>query len=104
MSLRAVIWCAVSTKEQTASEKDGLPSQEARGRELSDHNGWALVAVLRVPGHSRRYIDIHECARDMAVQGIDAFNQLLDLWAHTAFDVLIVRDGDRFARTQSLHA
>jgi DNA invertase Pin-like site-specific DNA recombinase len=104
MSLRAVIWCAVSTKAQTDDEKDSLPSQETKARELAEHNGWIVVAVLRVPGHSRRYVDIHECARDMALEGIDAFNQLLDLWEQKAFDVLIVRDGDRFARTQSLHA
>src|SRR5258708_22988693 len=72
--------------------------------QLVQHEGWDLVATLEVPGHSRRYIDIHECAKDMAIHGITAFNDLLRLWEKHAFDVLIVRDGNRFARTQSLHA
>ena len=102
--LRAVIWCAVSTKAQTEEDKDSLPSQERDARNLCERNGWTIVDVLRVPGHSRRYVDIYKCAADMRSQGIDAFDRLLELWDTQGFDVLIVRDGDRFARTQSLHA
>jgi DNA invertase Pin-like site-specific DNA recombinase len=102
--LRAVIWCAVSTKEQTAEDKHSLPQQEADGRALCELQGWQVIAVLTVPGHSRRYVDIHELAEHARAEGIDAFDRMLDLWQRCAFDVLICRDGDRFARTQSLHA
>lgn len=105
--MRAVIWCAVSSRAQTDSEEDpklSLPSQEADARALADAQGWTVVEVLRVPGHSRRYIDIHELAADMAGQGIHAFARLLALWDRRAFDVLVCRDGSRFARTQALHA
>lgn len=103
MTKRAIIWCAVSTKGQAADEKDSLPSQEADARAICERNGWQIVDTLRV-AHSRRYIDIHECAADMRAEGIDAFDKLLRHWEKADFDILIVRDGDRFARTQALHA
>ncbi len=104
MSLRAVIWCAVSSNPQAADDKESLPTQEAQARDLCTRNGWTIVEVLVVSGHSRRYIDIHEVAHAMSRQGITAFTRLIELWETRGFDVLIVRDGDRFARTQTLHA
>jgi DNA invertase Pin-like site-specific DNA recombinase len=104
LTTRAIIWAAVSTVLQAHEDKDSLPVQEAQARALCESNGWDIAAVLRVPGHSRHYIDVHECARDMNTQGIDAFSRLLDLWDNHAFDVLICRDGSRFARTQALHS
>jgi DNA invertase Pin-like site-specific DNA recombinase len=98
MSLRAVIWCAVSTLAQTADDKDSLPSQETAARELCKQNGWVIADVLIVPGHSRFYIDIHDCAHDMAAKGINAFYRLIELWEQEAFDVLVCRDFNRFAR------
>ena len=59
---------------------------------------------MSVPGHSRRYIDFHELASDAAQKGIDAFHQLTRHWEARDFDVMIVLDGNRFARTQALHA
>lgn len=103
-SLRAVVWCAVSTKAQTEEDKHSLPQQEADALALCEREGWRVAAVLTVPGHSRRYVDIHELADHARTDGIDAFDRILDLWRREAFDVLICRDGDRFARTQSLHA
>lgn len=105
MTKRALIWAAVSTKAQAVEdEKLSLPIQEADARTLAERQGWQVVDVLRVPGHSRFYVDIHECAADMLTEGIDAFDKLLKHWKARDFDVLIVRDGNRFARTQSLHA
>jgi DNA invertase Pin-like site-specific DNA recombinase len=102
--LRALIWCAVSTKAQTNEDRETIPIQRRDGLAWCDANHCEVIDILEVPGHSRRYIDIHDCARDMAAQGIDAFYKLIDYWNRRAFDVLVVRDGDRFARTQSLHA
>jgi len=99
---RAVIWCAVSTKPQATEDKDSLGSQEREARALCEREGWQIAAVLRVPGHSRNYIDIHRCAADMRKQGIDAFDRLLELWSSGGLDILICRDADRFARTQTL--
>jgi DNA invertase Pin-like site-specific DNA recombinase len=102
--LCAILWCAVSTAGQAADDKDSLPTQEADARSLCEREGWRIADVLRVPGHSRRYIDIHECARDMRLEGIDAFDKLIRHWEAGDFDVLLVRDASRFARTQALHA
>lgn len=102
--MKALIWCAVSSRAQNEPEKISLPQQEQDARDVCQKNDWQIVDVLRVPGHSRRYIDFHELARDASGQGIDAFHKLTSHWAARDFDVLIVRDGDRFARTQALHA
>lgn len=103
MTVRAIIWVAVSTAAQ-ADEKESLPEQERQAKAICDKNGWQIVETLRVPGHSRRYIDIHECAADMRQQGINAFDRLLYHWNAQDFDILVCRDASRFARTQSLHA
>lgn len=104
MTLRAVLWCAVSTQAQAEDAKVSLPQQEADARALCARHGWRIVDVLLVPGHSRHYLDIHECAADMQRAGIDAFLRLIEHWQRRDFDVLICRDSERFARTQSLHA
>lgn len=102
--VRCIIWCAVSSRAQNEPDKISLPQQEADACALAEGNGWEIVDVLRVPGHSRRYVDFHELASDAAKQGVDAFYQLQRHWEAQDFDVMIVRDGDRFARTQALHA
>ena len=101
---RCLIWCAVSSRAQNEPDKLSLPQQEADSRRVAAENGWNLVDVMRVPGHSRRYFDIHELAEDAAKDGIDAFYRLLQHWEDRDFDVIIVLDGNRFARTQALHA
>jgi hypothetical protein len=102
--LRAILWIAVSTSVQAQDDRMSLPQQEADARAKAEAEGWQVIDVLRVPGHSRRYVDIHEVARDMRSNGIDAFDMLLKHWTAKDFDVLVCRDGSRFARTQALHA
>lgn len=104
MPLRVLIWTAVSTRGQTAEDKHSLPIQEEDGRNFALAEGGTVVDVLRVPGHSRRYKDFAELAEQAARKGIPAFRQLEAHWRARDFDVLWVRAGDRFARTQSLHA
>jgi hypothetical protein len=102
--LRCIIWCAVSSQAQNEPEKISLPQQESDSCTVAKTNGWQIIDVLKVPGHSRRYIDFHRLASDAATKGIDAFNRLYQHWESQDFDIMIVRDGDRFARTQALHA
>jgi DNA invertase Pin-like site-specific DNA recombinase len=102
--LRALSWVAVSSGKQAKDDKISLPEQQRLNRAVADENGWEIIDELRVPGHSRRYIDIHTCAADMRAQGIDAFDKLLAHWDARDFDVLICYGSDRFARTQSLLA
>jgi len=59
-TLRSVIWCAVSSQAQNEPDKVSLPQQEEDGRKLALSQNWRVVDVMRVPGHSRRYIDFHK--------------------------------------------
>ncbi len=102
--LRALIWCAVSTKVQAEDDKASLPAQESEARQLAERERWRVVGVLKVPGHSRDYLDYNELAADARAKNIHAFDELRENWKAKGFDVLVVRDGDRFARTQALHA
>ncbi|MCA9895098.1 MAG: recombinase family protein [Anaerolineae bacterium] len=102
--MRAVLWLAVSTVAQAGDEKNSIPTQEKQARDYAIQNNWTIVDVLKVPGHSRNYVDIHECNRDMKAQGIYAFDRLFEHWNKRDFDVLVVRDGSRFARSQSIFA
>lgn len=104
MPLRCLLWLAVSTSEQADDDKMSLSQQEADARAIAEKEGLHIVDVLIVPGHSRRYVDIHRLAADAQRQGIDAFHRLLRHFEDRDFDVLVCRDSDRFARTQSLHA
>lgn len=104
MVIRALGWIAVSTKKQAEEDKDSLPNQERLFRAWCEENGADIVDILKVPGHSRDYIDIHDAASDMRAEHIDAFDKLISYWKTKSFDVLWCLDGDRFARTQTLHA
>lgn len=101
---RAVIWCAVSTKAQADDERESLPAQEAEARAICEANGWQVSDVLIVPGHSRRYNNLYKCADEMRAAGIDALDRLIAHWEKQDFDVLVCRDGNRFARKQGMHA
>lgn len=105
MSLKALIWCAVSTVAQAnEDEKYSLPAQESDAKALCQREGWQIVDVLRVPGHSRDYKSIDKLASDAAAKGIDAFYRLIEHLEKCDFDVLVCRDGNRFARRASLMA
>lgn len=101
--LRALLWVAVSTTAQASDDKASLPIQESDQRTICEREGWRIVDVLKVPGHSRHYIDIHKMASDARKEGIDAFDRLLSHFAACDFDILVCRDSERFARSQSLH-
>ncbi|MCC7451684.1 MAG: recombinase family protein [Anaerolineae bacterium] len=94
----------MSTKAQAKDDRDSLEAQERMARAYCEREGWEIVDVLTVPGHSRRYLDFDTLARDARERGIDAFDRLKHLLETHGFDVIVVRDGDRFARTQALHA
>src|SRR5258708_607430 len=102
--VRALLWCAVSSKKQAEEEKASLPEQEKQQRDWDHDNHGQIVELLIAPGHSRHYIDIHECAEDMAAQGVFALKKLLEYLTHhpLPFDVFICRDTSRFGRTATM--
>jgi hypothetical protein len=52
-AFRAAIFAAVSTASQAADDRDSLPEQIRRAREVCQREGWREVALLQVPGQSR---------------------------------------------------
>lgn len=102
--LRILIWTAVSTRVQSKEDRLSLPIQEQDGRRFAVAENGTVVDVLTVPGHTRRLLDWEELKRRARRKGIDAFAQLEDHWKVRDFDVLWVRGGDRFARSQAVHA
>lgn len=101
MTLRYVSWRAVSTREQAEDDKASLPAQDIQHRAFVEQQGGRLVADLVVPGHSRSYVDFYELAEDAAKAGIPAFKEFQRLCDARAFDVLLLRGGDRLAREQA---
>lgn len=103
MTLRAIIWCAVSTEPQAnEDEHNSMVTQEHDGRSWCTANSADIVDVLRVPGHSREYKELSKLAADARAKHIDAFDRLIDHLEACDFDVLWVRDTNRFARKPSL--
>ncbi|MDX2140313.1 MAG: recombinase zinc beta ribbon domain-containing protein [Chloroflexota bacterium] len=99
---RALSWAAVSSREQASADKFSVEDQIARNQKIADERGWTIIETLIVPGHSRHYSDIRQLADIARKKGIDAFARLLWHIEQRDFNVLIVRDADRFARKASL--
>jgi DNA invertase Pin-like site-specific DNA recombinase len=102
MTLRAVIWAAVSTPEQAEDEKESLPAQRRDLLRACEEHGWQVIDILEVPGFSRRYLDLDEFAEDAVRENIFAGRELRRHLKQRDFDVFVCRDGDRFGRSQSL--
>lgn len=103
MTTRCLIWAAVSTRRQTDEDKFSLPKQEQDARDFAAREGWDVVDVLRLPGHTRSaYTEFHKLAAAASKKGMDAFLKLEQHWEARDFDVLIIRDGDRLARAQGV--
>lgn len=101
--LRGIIWSAVSTTSQAdEEEKASMLNQEADLRAFFEKEGIEIVDVLRVPGHSRNYKSLDKLAEHARKEGIDAFDKLIQHLEAADFDVIGVRDANRFARRASL--
>jgi len=97
--LRVALFCSVSTPQQATVDKDSLPSQERDGRTWAESVDGEIVAVYRVPGHSRKYILFEGAARDVPV-----YAELRADCEGKLFDVLWCRGRDRLGRTDCLIA
>lgn len=97
-SFRFVIFAAVSTKDQAADDRDSIPHQIKRAREIAERRGWVQACdPLIVPGQSRSIDFLHE-----AIEEISAIRELIGLARQGEVDLVIVRDYDRLARTRTL--
>lgn len=93
MTIRYAIWAAVSTKEQAAEQKSSLPVQIAECRRVGAEKGWQETASpFVVPGESRtRWASLAQ-----AEEAIPQLRAMLDAAQARKFDVLMVKDYDRF--------
>jgi len=100
--LRIVSLAAVSTRAQT----DGvsLDMQIRDNAATAETLGGDIIDTLVVKGHSRRYSSLQDAADAMQAKDIDAFDRLIEHLKEKDFDLLICRDGNRFARKQSIFA
>lgn len=100
---RALIWAAVSTRPQADEDKKfSIPKQIEDGEAMCKREGWQIVDVLKVPGHSRDYRTLDQLAADARKRDIDAFDKLIQHLDRADFDIFICRDANRFARKASL--
>lgn len=95
--LRIGIWCAVSSRPQAAPDKTSLEDQEQQGRDFAQALGGEIVAVYRIPGHSRDIWNWHEAESQM-----DAYRQLRADVEDGRLDVLHALDPDRLGRDPAL--
>lgn len=104
MTLRAVIWCAVSSQAQAADDKISLEEQERAARQFADVQGYNVVATLTIPGHSRWESDPITALEEFARDGIFAYQELRQMWQQRAFDVLICYTHSRLARSFTMQS
>lgn len=102
MQKRAVLWVAVSSKKQAEDDKISLPYQEAKAREWCAANGYDVIEVLKVEGHSRSDPNLIRLLQLYEKKGVMAYARLQELWAAKAFDVLVAYSSDRLGRSGAL--
>jgi DNA invertase Pin-like site-specific DNA recombinase len=95
---RCVVFAAVSSRPQAADDKDSIPSQIERARNVIEQRGWKEThEPLIVPGQSRNIDFLHE-----AIEEIPPIADLVNLARHGGIDLVVIRDYDRLARTRAL--
>jgi hypothetical protein len=99
---RGIIWAAVSTKAQTDDDRLSLPTQIDSGKSFFERENIDLIDTLIVPGHTRKARLLTDLAASAREKGIDAFDRLIAHLDAADFDVIWVRDANRFARRASL--
>lgn len=102
---RAVSWASVSTGPQADDDKSSIPTQLEFNRYVAESILSALIVdEIIVPGHSRYYYTVAECAADMRTNRVDAFDRIIAHWERRDAEWLLIRDSDRIARTLSMSA
>ena len=93
---RVGVWCAVSSKPQAADDKSSLQDQEDAGRRFAESVG-EVVAVYRVPGHSRTMWRWEDAEAQMP-----AYRQLREDVEAGRLDVLWCLESSRLGRDAAL--
>ncbi|MEP7285617.1 MAG: hypothetical protein ABI947_07615 [Chloroflexota bacterium] len=93
---RVALWLAVSSQTQIGEDKLSLEDQEAAARAWCVANGYEVVAVYKMPGHSRCESDTISLMEDFAKEEIWAYHDLRQAWKDHSFDVLVAYSHSRF--------
>lgn len=101
---RAILWIAVSSGAQAGEDKQSLPEQDYRLREIAERKGWQVVDQITVPGHSRVYYNYRDFAEAALDEGIPGPMRMFEHWQRRDFDVFACASGDRFGREQAIFA
>ncbi len=97
--MRALIYAAVSSARQADDDRESIPDQLRRAREVCEARNWPVVREITVPGHSRNYDWLHELVRDSP-----EYASLIDAIEQQIADVIVCKDHDRLWRTDALRA
>lgn len=103
MSLRAVIWCAVSSDRQ-ADDKISLTDQEQLCRQFAASMRYRVVKTFIWDGYSRWESDPVTALEEFAADGRYQYHELRALWQQQAFDVLICHNHSRLGRSFTMQS
>ncbi len=99
MTVRALIFAAVSSEEQATPGKASLDEQIRECRVAIERNGWSEIGLIRVEGQSRDYTRL-----DLLLRDSPDFARLVSLMERHAMHVVVVSAYDRLWRTDAIRA
>lgn len=98
---RVIVWARVSSEEQGAANKESIPQQLARQRQLAADNGWTVVDEL-ITDFSMNFFTYDEFSKAAAAAGWYDPLRMWEHWKNKDFDILTCRYLDRVGREQSI--
>lgn len=99
---RAVILTAVSSERQAAGEAASLKAQRTELETLAQARGCTVIDVIEIPGISRNVYSWEEFKELALSLNSDAPLRMERHWQACDFDEVLVWDGSRFGRKESI--
>ena len=99
---RAIKFTAVSSADQAKDDAASLPAQSRILDELAKARGVEIIDHIEVPGFTRNFYTWDEFAREAHEAGHDAGIRMQKHWEDKDFDEILVFDGTRFGRKESI--
>src|SRR5688572_18805817 len=99
---RAIKLTAVSSPGQAGPDEASLPAQSRVLDALAESRGVEIIDHIEIPGFSRDFYNWPEFSAAAKLKGIDAGERMQAHWDAKDFDEVLVYDGTRFARKESI--
>lgn len=103
MTLRAVVWCAVSSDRQV-NDKVSLSEQERLCKAFAATMAYTVVRTFIWDGYSRWESDPVSALEEFAAEGHFHYHELRALWQQQALDVLICHNHSRLGRSFTMQS